>query len=692
MQNSEQKNINPKSLNLLGTKGFSSHGIPGLKLVSNKPKQNLVLSSRCKKKSPNIQPNISLENYFQHNDNSKDTKKSLNNLFRTYNYTKNEVETKRQNSKIIDPHKKKASSPAILKSYLNNKIFSGSNSSQLMNSKVNFSSRKKNYDLVENAKNKRSISSYSQRGLSASKQNLNSNQQMHMTSKQSSWEAFSRNWSKRITQGACFKDREDRNANLSAKSKSKSTVKSKTPGSDKRSSGSANYKDQLLKLLQTGGINRDTNIVRQHNKTSYQNNKTKKSKSQEDKKFSKNSQVTQKLKGQSLNRSKNNCLKCRTKSESSRLKPLSNIKKNSPTNNQKIKTSDHLKNDKFNLNPDKKVSILNSYVSQIKPDFSSSTNKNVLKTTNSANNKSTKNSASSEKNITNKYTQSNTNKNRKKAVIPIKDNLSTKERDLVLKYESIYYMGKLEFAYKSYATDHYSSAFRQHFKQTLQTIAILSKFGQPSEEAIAEKMIVLPEMETFKKTIILDLDETLIHCNENQNDDYDVKVPVNFPTGEFIEAGINIRPYAKELLLELSKEFEVIVFTASHSCYANPVIDFLDPEARYISRRLFRDNCVQIAEGFYVKDLRILKNRNLKDVLLVDNAAYSYALQQENGVPIIPFYQRKDDSELLDQLSFLQKIKDIDDVRPYIREIFCYDEMINHSGSLTTLFKEIFDM
>ena len=38
-----------------------------------------------------------------------------------------------------------------------------------------------------------------------------------------------------------------------------------------------------------------------------------------------------------------------------------------------------------------------------------------------------------------------------------------------------------------------------------------------------------------KKTIIFDLDETLIHCNENQNDDFDVRVPVHFPTGEFIE-------------------------------------------------------------------------------------------------------------------------------------------------------------
>lgn len=87
-------------------------------------------------------------------------------------------------------------------------------------------------------------------------------------------------------------------------------------------------------------------------------------------------------------------------------------------------------------------------------------------------------------------------------------------------------------------------------------------------------MIELPPIEEGKKTIIFDLDETLIHCNENQNDDFDVRVPVHFPTGEFIEAGINVRPFAKEILMELSKEFEVMVFTASHSCYANPVIDY----------------------------------------------------------------------------------------------------------------------
>jgi CTD small phosphatase-like protein 2 len=65
-------------------------------------------------------------------------------------------------------------------------------------------------------------------------------------------------------------------------------------------------------------------------------------------------------------------------------------------------------------------------------------------------------------------------------------------------------------------------------------------------------------------------------------------LPITFPTGEVIEAGINIRPYAFEILKNLSKNFEIIVFTASHSCYANVVLDYLDPNNEYIHHRLFR--------------------------------------------------------------------------------------------------------
>jgi CTD small phosphatase-like protein 2 len=51
------------------------------------------------------------------------------------------------------------------------------------------------------------------------------------------------------------------------------------------------------------------------------------------------------------------------------------------------------------------------------------------------------------------------------------------------------------------------------------------------------------------------------------------------------------------VLRELSKYFEIIVFTASHASYANAVLDHIDPDKAYIAHRLFRDNCIHTDEG-----------------------------------------------------------------------------------------------
>ena len=72
---------------------------------------------------------------------------------------------------------------------------------------------------------------------------------------------------------------------------------------------------------------------------------------------------------------------------------------------------------------------------------------------------------------------------------------------------------------------------------------------------------------------------------------------------------------------------EIIVFTASHECYAKVVLDHLDPTKKLVSYRLFRPHCWQTEEGVYIKDLRVLKNRAIENILLVDNAAYSYYYQ-----------------------------------------------------------------
>jgi len=54
------------------------------------------------------------------------------------------------------------------------------------------------------------------------------------------------------------------------------------------------------------------------------------------------------------------------------------------------------------------------------------------------------------------------------------------------------------------------------------------------------------------------------------------------------------------------------------------VLDYLDPEKKYISHRLFREHCVMTQEGVNVKDLRVIGNRKIENMLLVDNAAYSF--------------------------------------------------------------------
>ena len=79
--------------------------------------------------------------------------------------------------------------------------------------------------------------------------------------------------------------------------------------------------------------------------------------------------------------------------------------------------------------------------------------------------------------------------------------------------------------------------------------------------------------------------------------------------------------------------------------------------------RLYWDNCVETEEGIFIKDLRILANWDLKDILLVDNAAYSFGYQIDNGIPIIPFYDDKNDKELMHLIVYLKQIIGLEDVR-----------------------------
>ena len=96
----------------------------------------------------------------------------------------------------------------------------------------------------------------------------------------------------------------------------------------------------------------------------------------------------------------------------------------------------------------------------------------------------------------------------------------------------------------------------------------------------------------------------------------------------------------------MSQKYEIIIFTASTQYYADAIINHIDPENKYISYVLTRKHCMQTKNGFFIKDLRIIKNRDLKDMVIVDNLLHSFGLQIDNGIPILEFTGNKKDEEL----------------------------------------------
>lgn len=63
--------------------------------------------------------------------------------------------------------------------------------------------------------------------------------------------------------------------------------------------------------------------------------------------------------------------------------------------------------------------------------------------------------------------------------------------------------------------------------------------------------------------------------------------------------------------------FELVIFTASQRIYAEQLIDRLDPDGKYISRRFYRESCL-FSDGCYTKDLTIL-GVDLAKVAIIDN-------------------------------------------------------------------------
>ncbi|KAK3828595.1 MAG: hypothetical protein J3Q66DRAFT_383294 [Benniella sp.] len=174
-------------------------------------------------------------------------------------------------------------------------------------------------------------------------------------------------------------------------------------------------------------------------------------------------------------------------------------------------------------------------------------------------------------------------------------------------------------------------------------------------------------------TLVLDIDETLVHCATRPLDSPDIVFPVEYNHETWKVYG-RIRPGMQEFLEKMSTMFEVITFTASQECYAEALLKIIDPEKKYIRHRYYRDSCVPVF-GNYVKDLRIL-NRDLSKVIIIDNSPQAFGYQISNGIPIESWYDDKSDRELYKVMTFLETVERVEDVRPRIDEHYKLQEKI----------------
>ncbi|MBN3314697.1 CTL2B protein, partial [Atractosteus spatula] len=169
---------------------------------------------------------------------------------------------------------------------------------------------------------------------------------------------------------------------------------------------------------------------------------------------------------------------------------------------------------------------------------------------------------------------------------------------------------------------------------------------------------------TPEATLVLDLDETLVQSSLGVIPNAEYTFLARFQDQEY-KVYMKVRPYVQDFLENMTKIFEIFVYTSAKKEYAEKILDILDPQKRLIRHRLYQEDCLCIM-GHYIKDLTIL-NRDLAKTVIVGNDPYTFPYHLMNMIPIQRWTGNKDDKALPKLVPYLEKLSDTRDFRRVLK-------------------------
>ena len=172
--------------------------------------------------------------------------------------------------------------------------------------------------------------------------------------------------------------------------------------------------------------------------------------------------------------------------------------------------------------------------------------------------------------------------------------------------------------------------YNKRYINSFYRINLFKNFHNMEENNKKENYISIPFIKTNMKKnfcLVLDLDETISHS-----------IKLNFGNYFFL------RPGTIEFLNELSKFYEIIIFTSSPKEYADDILNKIDSNGDLISHRLYKPHVI-FEKGKSVKKLELI-GRDLNKVIFVDNLKYNAKYNLKNLYLITSWTDDINDNEL----------------------------------------------